>query len=228
MTNGKLIVVEGIDGVGKGTQSDLLVSRLTDERYAVEKYAFPRYGNPACADVEAYLNGEHGDPDKVDPYVAAGWFAEDRHAASEEMREVLSRGTTIICDRYVDSNAGHQGGKIQDVAEREKFLKWLYELEYEKNGVPRPDLVIILYAHADIGQRLVGQKDKRDYLTEGTHDGHEGNLEHLQRANDSFTWLARRDPNRYRLINCSPEGDMLSIETIHEMVWEKIQAALAA
>lgn len=223
---GKFIVIEGIDGVGKGTQSDLLVSRILNSKRATEKYSFPRYGHPACADVEAYLNGDFGPSDEIDPYQASRYYAADRLAAAPEILANLENGRIVISDRYVDSNAGHQGGKITDAKEREIYLRWLYELEYDEHGIPKPDLVIILYADADIGQRLVGKKDRRKYLREGTHDGHEGDLGHMMRASDAFLYLAHREPERYALINCSPNGEMLSIEEIHEMVWEHAKGLL--
>lgn len=223
---GKFIVIEGIDGVGKGTQADLLVSRIADSGYVITKYAFPRYGHPACANVEAYLNGDFGPADSIDPYQASSYYAADRLAAAPEIRVSLERGDVVVSDRYVDSNAGHQGGKISNIAERDTYLKWLYDLEYKEHGIPKPDIVIILHANADIGQKLVGKKDRREYLREGTHDGHEGDIGHMRRASDAFLYLARKEPERYALINCSPEGELLSIEIIHEMIWAKIQPML--
>ena len=224
---GVFIAVEGIDGVGKGTQAKRLKERLTQEGFSAELIAFPRYGHPAAKDVERYLNGELGDPDTIDAKTASLFYANDRLDAAEDIRNLLSEGVQVIADRYVDSNAGHQGGKIEDPTQREQYLAWLYQLEYEDNNIPKPDMVIILYAHADISQEHVGKKDRREYLKEGTHDGHEGNIEHLQRASDSYLWLAERDPKRYRLINCSPDGEMLSIEEIHELIWKEIAPLVA-
>ena len=73
--SGKLIVIEGTDGSGKGTQTDLLISRLKNEGFEVEKADFPRYGNKSAGMVEEYLNGKFGSADEVGPYRASIFYA---------------------------------------------------------------------------------------------------------------------------------------------------------
>ncbi len=220
---GLFVAVEGIDGIGKGTQATLLSARIENEGHTSRLIAFPRYGEPACADVEAYLRADFGDPDSIDPRVASKFYADDRLDAAAAIYELLASGTIVIADRYVDSNAGHQGGKILDHDERDAYLEWLYRLEYEKNGIPKPDLVIILYADADVGRRLLERRAQDILPPEGATGGHEKNLEHLRRARDAYLWLARREPGRYRMINCSPEGEMLSRDAIHELIYAEVE-----
>jgi dTMP kinase len=224
-SQGVFIAVEGIDGVGKGTQARQLLARITDQTRVAELMMFPRYGEAACADVERYLRGEFGDPDAVDAKTASRFYAKDRLDAAPDIRKKLADGITVIADRYVDSNAGHQGGKLPP-EEREPFLAWLYALEYEEHKIPKPDLVIILYADEDVSRGLLERRAQQVESPEGKDGGHEKNHGHLRRASDTYLWLAHQDPDRYRLINCSPEGAMLSVEEIHDRIWEQVAPIL--
>lgn len=218
---GKLIVLEGTDGSGKGTQLKLLAARLRKEKRSIATLAFPQYGRKSAGPIEEYLNGRYGTkPSDVGPYAASLLYAIDRFDASTRIRAWLATGKIVLLDRYVDSNAGYQGGKIRKESECNKFLAWLYDLEYRILGIPKPDLVIILHVPARISQRLVGQKSKRAYLKKGTHDAHERDLAHLKNAERSYLWLARTHPKDHHVIECVKNGRLLTPEEIHEKIWE--------
>lgn len=221
---GKLIVIEGTDGSGKGTQVKLLVERLVREGYKTTTASFPQYGKKSSGPIEEYLNGKYGRPDEISPYAASLFYAIDRFDFSKEIRSRLNEGYLFILDRYVDSNAGHQGGKIKDPREREKFIEWLYEIEYRILGIPKPDMVIILHVPAEIGQKLVAQKQQRLYL-EGNkkRDGHEADLDHLKNAEASYLWLAKKYRKDHQLVECVENGKLLPPEKIHEKVWAAVQ-----
>lgn len=220
---GKIIVIEGTDGSGKGTQAQNLRDRFGRMGWPVDSLSFPRYGEKAAAPAEAYLLGKFGDPDGVNPYAASLFFAIDRFAASPFILDKLSAGKMLVLDRYVDSNAGHQGGKITDPAEREKFLAWLYATEYDALKIPKPDLVIILHVPAEVGQRLVLEKAKRKYLGGARQDKHEDNLQHLKNAEQSYLWLANYDPTVHCLIECMDGERLRSPEEIHELIWAELK-----
>ncbi|MBI3421162.1 MAG: thymidylate kinase [Candidatus Sungbacteria bacterium] len=223
---GKLIVLEGTDGSGKGTQLKLLAARLTKKKTPVATLAFPQYGQKSAGPIEEYLNGKYGTkPGDVGPYAASLLYAIDRFDAAMKIRAWLAAGKTVVLDRYVDSNAGHQGGKIKNIAKRKKFLQWLYDIEYRILGVPMPDLVIILHVPAALNQKLVGRKTKRAYLRRGTHDLHEANLSYLKDAEQSYLWLAKTHPREHRLIECMERGRLLSPEIIHEKILSIITRA---
>ncbi|TSC78376.1 MAG: thymidylate kinase Tmk [Parcubacteria group bacterium Gr01-1014_33] len=219
---GKLIVLEGTDGSGKGTQTKLLVERLRREKYQVATLSFPQYGKKSAGLIEEYLNGAYGVPDTISPYAASLFYALDRFDAAFTIRMLLAKNDVVVLDRYVDSNAGHQGGKIKNPTERKKFLAWLYDLEYRILGVPKPDLVIILHVPARIGQKLIAKKTTRSYIKKGTRDRHESNLSHLKNAENSYLWLAKEDPKCHKLIECTENGLLLSPENIHQKVWSLI------
>jgi thymidylate kinase len=230
MQGNKLFVLEGTDGSGKRTQADLLVNRLKAQGRPVQAITFPRYNNPSSLAVRRYLNGDFGPATAIDPRIASTFYALDRHcAAREEVIPWLEAGQIVVTDRYAESNMGHQGSKIADLAERAALIEWLEEFEYGDPpnglGIPRPDLVILLYMPPHIGQELVGKKESRAYLKAGTtHDGHEGDLGHLQRAAETYLWLA--DRYKWPIIECAPEGKLLSIQEIHEQVWLCVQQYL--
>jgi len=124
---GKLIVIDGGDGSGKGTQFNLLLERLQKMDLDVQVKDFPQYGKKSAGAVEEYLNGVYGSPEDVGPYRASIFFAVDRYDASFEMREWLNSGAIVLCNRYVTANLGHQGGKIKDEEEwiglSEEYIK---------------------------------------------------------------------------------------------------------
>ncbi|MBU1075258.1 thymidylate kinase [Patescibacteria group bacterium] len=220
MSSGKLIVLDGTDGSGKKTQTDLLLEHLEKEGIEKEYADFPRYGNRSAVMVEDYLNGEFGKADEVNPFTASLFYAMDRYSASKDLKRSLSEGKVIIANRYVSSNMGHQGGKIKDSVERTRYFEWLDNLEYNQLGIPRPDATVILYVPAKIAQELVGKKEARGYLKGKTHDIHEEDINHLQNAEKTYLEAAKK--YGFKIIECVKNGKLLSREAIHEKVWKVV------
>lgn len=224
---GTLIVLEGIDGSGKTTQSKLLVDYLRREEKNVKVMDFPRYDKQSSALVKMYLNGEFGDdPKAVSPYQASIFYAVDRFAAKKEMEEHLAAGGIIISNRYATANAIHQAGKIAEPVVREAFLEWLDELEYELFGIPRPDVVLFFDVPEAVSQQLVAEKQKRAYLVgEVTHDIHERDVNHLKDARTAARYVAKREG--WLPIQSFVDGSMKSVEDIHEAVLLKLKPYLS-
>lgn len=219
-------MLEGTDGSGKTTQTDMLMNKLKAEGHEVEQISFPQYGEKSAALVEDYLNGKFGTAEEVGPYRASILYAVDRFAAKEKITSWLNAGKIVIANRYVASNMGHQGGKIQDADERQKYFDWNYHLEYTIFDIPKPDVNIILHVTPEISQQLVDKKDERAYLTDGkTRDIHEDDLNHLRDAERAYLDIAERF-EEFTLIECVEDDAMLSPETIHERVWTHIQTKL--
>lgn len=221
---GVFISIDGTDGVGKKTQVGRLLDRLAEKGYTTATLSFPQHGKPSAHLVDAYLNGEFGDPTKLDPRLASVLFAIDRFDVASKIRQDLREGKIVVTDRYVDANSGHQGGKILDPQKREEFLRWLYHLEYEILGIPKPDHVLVLHVPAAVGQERVGGKGARDYIADGkTHDGHEGSIEHLLAAEASYLWLAEQYPDDHKLIACKEADRLLSPDEVHERIWTHVE-----
>ena len=144
--NGKLIIIEAGDGSGKATQTEKLYSRLVGEGINVRKVTFPDYESNSSALIKMYLNGEFGSsPDSVNPYAASSFYAVDRYASyKQNWEDFYKQGGIIIADRYTPSHMVHQAVKILGQSEKEAFLDWLWDLEFEKFGLPIPDVVIFL------------------------------------------------------------------------------------
>jgi dTMP kinase len=219
-----LLVFEGTDGSGKATQSRLFMDRLRKEGRAVEYVDFPRYGNKSAAMVEDYLNGKFGSASEVGPYRASLFYALDRYAASFEMRKWLAEGKVVVANRYVSANMGHQAGKIHDIMERDKYLDWLDNLEFGMLGIPRPDVVALLYMPPEIGQQLVDKKGHRDYVGGSRKDIHEADLNHLRQAAEAYLYVAKK--YGWTVIDCAPNNNLKTIPDIHEEVWGKIRRLL--
>ena len=215
MKRGKLIVIDGTDGSGKGTQTRLLIERLKSEGYSVELADFPQYGKRSATMVEDYLNGKFGSAKKVGPYRASIFYAADRFEASFQMREWLKEGKIIISNRYVSSSMGHQAGKIKDKKRRKRFMKWLLQLEYDIFQIPKPDKTILLYMPVEVGQKLVDKKGQRKYLGDKKRDIHEEDLNHLKDAAKSYLGIVKK--YKWTTIDCAPKGTMESLRSVEDI-----------
>lgn len=227
MPKGLFITIEGTDGSGKGTQTTKLVERLKTDGHTVHEISFPQYGKPSAAPVEEYLNGLYGTSEEVGPYRGSILFAVDRYAASKQIRAWLDAGDIVIANRYVNSNMGHQGGKMSDPEERKRYFAWNYTLEYETFGIPKPDINIILHVPAEVAQQLVDKKAAREYLKGKKRDIHEDDLDHLRQAEEAYLDLASQFPD-FELIRCAPDGELMSIDQVHALLWGRVQHHLNA
>ena len=215
---GKLFVIEGVDGSGKATQTDLLYQALQNEGKTVRKISFPNYDSPSSSLIKMYLNGEFGtDPQAVNAYATSVFFAVDRFASFRtDWHSFYEDGGIIIADRYVTSNFVHQAGKIEDVAEKERYIQWLSHLEYDIFGLPRPDCVIFLDMPPAYSLRL---RQQRNTLKQGlTHDIHEEDQGYLYQAYENATAIAQHQA--WHVINCVADYEIRTIEEIHQEIMQ--------
>ena len=214
---GKFIVIDGVDGSGKGTQTRLLIKNLKSKGFEVVEYDFPRYGEKSAVMVEEYLNGNLGSVNEVDSYQASVLYAVDRFAASKDMKNDLKQGKIIISNRYVSSNKIHQSSKIKDQKKLAEFLVWLEDLEYEKLKIPLPDKVVFLNMDYQIGRELVLKKEaeERKYLKGKKRDLHEENETHMKEAHQRACSLVKKYDDWVE-IKCDEKGGPRSIDSIQE------------
>lgn len=221
---GKFIVIDGTDGSGKATQVEILVNRFRKAGFDVEIADFPQYNTKSAGLVEEYLSGKYGEANDITPYQASIFYAVDRYDASWKIRHWLQAGKIVIANRYVSSNMGHQGGKIQNSLERKIFFNWLDELEYKIFDIPRPDLSIILHVEAEIAQQLAKQRARTDW-DGSTKDIHERNLDHLKNAEQVYLEIAHSFPD-FKLIKCTINDRLLSREEINDLIWIYVKQVL--
>ena len=219
---GKLIVIEGTDGSGKSTQFRLLTERVAAEGHTFQKLVFPQYAEDSSALIRMYLRGEFGSkPSDVSAYAATAFFAVDRYASYKKVwGQWYEDGGLILSDRYTTSNAVHQASK-EPVEKQSEYLKWLYEFEYEKLGLPCPDLVIYLDVPTDFTEKMMRG---REAATNTTADIHEQDMEYL--ATCRRTGRAAADFYHWTVIDCVKNGAMRSIEDIHEEIYRHVAASL--
>jgi dTMP kinase len=219
------IVVDGTDGSGKATQTSILLEKLKKTGHETAFFDFPQYGQKSAALVEEYLNGKFGPASQVGPYRASIFYACDRYAASFGIRELLAKGTIVVSNRYASSNMGHQTANLPEKADRDSFLAWLDNLEFEIFGIPRPDVVVLLYVPPEVGQNLVAKKAARSYLEGGKkRDLLEDDISHLRKASEAYLYVAKK--YGWKVIDCTKDGKLRSIEEISELLWQAVEPLL--
>ena len=222
---GKLIVIEGNDGSGKATQSKLILENLKAKGLETAYFDFPRYDNPCSTLVKNYLNGAYGSVEDVPSKVSSMFYAIDRYDASFEMKKALEENKIIVCNRYVSSSMGHQASKINDKKEREEFLEWLKDLEYNFFNIPKPDLTIFLHVGFLNNQKLVDNKGYRDYLGGEKRDIHE-DIKYIMSAEESYLELINK--MNWIKIDCVKNNNLLSIEEINIKIMDVINKFLGS
>ena len=214
---GKLIVIDGSDGVGKATQTKLLVARLKKERVPVETLDFPQYKNNLFGKLLGEcLAGTYGDFIALDAHIASVLYAADRFESKAKIEKWLAAGKVVVLDRYVSANQMHQGGKIKDPKKRKEFLVWLDKMEHGVFGLPRPDIILCLNLPVALSLQLLKTKKK---------DLAEKNERYLLNAGQEALKLIQKN-NTWKKIDCSDEERVLSREVIHERVYVEVQKLL--
>ena len=219
---GKLIVLEGTDGSGKSTQFRLLTQYLESKGLTFQKLVFPQYAEPSSSLIRMYLNGDFGDkPHDVNAYAASAFYAVDRYASYKKVwGEFYENGGLIVSDRYTTSNAVHQTSK-EPVDRQDNYLAWLYDFEYNKLGLPAPDLVIYLDVPTEFTETMMR---RREQDTNTKADIHEKDMAYLATCRDT----GRKAANYYNwhIITCVRDGKMRSIEDIHDEIKACVNACL--
>ena len=219
---GKLIVIEGTDGSGKSTQFRLMSQRLERDGVAFKHIVFPRYDQDSSALIRMYLGGQFGTkPSDVNAYAASSFYAVDRFASYKmDWRQWYQNGGVVLSDRYTTSNAVHQASKEPE-EKREQFLHWLYDFEYDKLGLPRPDLTIYLDVPTDFTEKMMR---KREQDTNTTADIHEKDMEYLATCRETGRSAAQY--YGWTVIQCVKDGQMRSIEDIHQEIYSHVKNCL--
>ena len=217
-----LVVLEGLDGSGKGTQTKLLAQALAKRGTPLRQVTFPDYESPSSALVRMYLNGEFGsDPESVNAYAASAFYAVDRYASFQrDWKAGYLRGDLILCDRYATSNLIYQLGKLPRT-EWEAYLAWAQDLEYNKLGIPQPDSVIYLDMPVEVSQKLLLHRYHGD---SGKKDIHESHLAFLRQCAECAAFAAQR--LGWQVVPCARDGAPLPVEDIHQAVLRAVEPLL--
>lgn len=225
-----LIVLEGLDGAGKSTQVRKLKAYLEGICPELEYIHFPRYDAPVYGDlIGRFLRGDFGSNEAVHPQLVALLFAEDRHGASDGMKEVLAKGGIVLLDRYVYSNIAYQCAKLSNPDERERLREWILNTEFGTFDLPRPDLNIFLDVPIGFVERSLEKNRKgtdREYL-QGERDIHEASIAFQRNVREIYLRQASLDPGFIRIDCSGADGSMLPPDDIFAKVKAVTDARLA-
>lgn len=225
MKKGKLIVIEGTDCSGKETQAKLLLERLKKDNVKIEERAFPMYHTPTGKIIGASLLGKPAmgesvfgeNASRVNPKVAALYYAADRLYNIDSIKELLNSGVNVILDRYVESNMGHQAGKLKSKTEKIDMMNWLEKLEYDLLELPKPDLVIFLFMPYQYTIELRNMRGEAP-------DEVEKDIEYLHNAEETYSLMAKR--YNYDIVYCVKDDKIRTIEDISDDVYNLVKSEL--
>ncbi len=219
-----LIVLEGVDSSGKATQTELLCKALA-KSHTVRKVTFPDYESDSSALVKMYLSGAFGETaDAVSPFAASTFFAADRFASYKtNWGQFLEDGGVVVCDRYTTSNMVHQAAKLSEKSEKDAFLEWLYDLEYQKMGLPKPDIVFFLDMPPAYAKKLMAERANK-FTGEAEKDIHERDADHITKAYENAVYVAKK--YNWHFISCVKDGEIRTISDIHEEIVKVTEGAI--
>ena len=215
-TKGKLIVIDGADGSGKATQSQMLQDYFKSKRTPTQTISFPRYYTSFHGKhVGRFLTGEFGGNGEVSPYLSSLAFALDRLTARDEIVEWLKEGQIVIADRYVSASMAHQASKLPKT-KRKEFIDWLYSMEYKEHKLPKEDIVLYLYVPVETAQKLIEKKSERKYVK--GKDAAERDITHQKRSIKMYQELSKKY-RHWQMVSCVDDsGKLLSKEQVHSKI----------
>jgi dTMP kinase len=215
----KFIVLEGLDGSGKGTQIELLREYLISCGKRVRVIDFPDYASEGSTLVKMYLDGKLGNnPSDTNAFAASMFFAADRYVSyvTAWREDYLKDDTYIIANRYTTANAYHQLSKMPE-ADWDTFLTWLWDFEFGKLGLPTPDRVILLDMPESVSSALVRSRSAE---TGRKIDIHEKDESYLLACRRAANYTAEKCG--WSVIKCAAEEDTVPYSR------DKISADIAA
>jgi dTMP kinase len=220
---GKFIVIEGIDGSGKGTQTELLVNRLKKEGIDLVTDDYPHYDTGFWGkQVGRLLTGEFGELFTISPYLAVlPYMLDEADGSKKIIGPALEKGKIVVSNRYFTSNV-HQIAK-QPEDEREKYTDWLWEAGYHQMGIIKPDLVLVMSVAPEICRENILKKAKRNYTGQEAMDQAESNFNHQMETAKEYTKMAEKEPDRWIIIDCCRDEKLLPMEEINEIIWNELK-----
>ena len=216
---GKIITIEGTDCSGKETQAKLLIERLSTLGYKVKMLSMPFYDSPTGKIIAGPYLAKFGEtyfPEgavNVSPYVASLYYTADRAYNKERLLKILEENDFVILDRYMFSNLAHQGSKIEDPKEREKFFDFMDKLELDMLSLPKSDYTFFLHMPTEVAVEL--RKNRAEKA-----DEHEKNIEYLKKTEQMYIDLCER--YNIEKIECAKDGHAKTIKEISDELFEKL------
>lgn len=218
---GFFVVLDGIDGAGKTTQTKILLEKIKKTGRKAATLDFPQYYENFFGKMTGeYLSGKFGE--NVNPKLASMLYALDRWESKNLIEKELGKGKVFVCNRYMSANMIHQVGRTKGEKNKKEMLEWLEKMEFEIFKIPRPDLVIYLDIEPKTGQKMVDKKSNRNYNKGAKRDLHEKDIKHLIDARKEALKLVDKNKNWIK-IDCMKKGEVLLPEIIGDIIWEVVR-----
>lgn len=216
---GKFVVIDGNDGSGKGTQTQLLQEYLEHKQIPHESFDFPQYNTFHGQMVGRFLSGEFGSLETVSPYLITYAYAADRQTAAPKILHALQEGKIVVANRYVSSNLAHQSSRLPE-DQQDQFIEWNQKFEYKENGIPKEDLLLYLFVPHSKAQELMQNPDRenREYAQGQQIDLVEGDAQYLSNSEKAYLRLSEKYDHWVKLVCVDAAGNMRSREEIHEEI----------
>lgn len=212
------VVIEGIDGSGKGTVATQLLAKLTLKGVKAEKLSFPRYEQTRYGKlVGRYLNGEFGT--EAHPYLHGTLFAMDRFESRDYLLNRLRNCDFILCDRYIPSNLCYSAMKAEE-GERDALVRHFAKFEYGFLAMPVPDVIFFLDVPVEFAVQNIAKKAARSY-TDKASDIFEADEQYLSRVRSFYmSQLMDYHPSTtcFQTVECVSNASLKPIDEIVENV----------
>ena len=190
MKRGRFISVEGIEGVGKSSNIEVLVSHLEKEGYEVLTTREPG-GTPLAEDIR-HLLMHRGDEPIPEIAELLMMFAARSLNVNNNIRPALNAGKWVVCDRFTDSSRAYQGaGRGLPMETVNQLAEWVH-------GDLWPDLTILLDAPVEVGLARAGNRSKPDRIEKEEHA-------FFARVRERYLELAAAEPDRFAIVDTTRE-----------------------
>lgn len=202
---GLFIVFEGITASGKKSQINLLIERLQKAGRDVVKISFPNY------ETDISRMTKRGD---IDTYTQALLFAADRQFSQQRIKQLLDKGTVILCDRYCYSNFAYQS--VKGVP-----LDWLVQIE---KNIIKPDFVFFVDVPISVSVSRVQQANIEDFTKREIMDRLQRERENLEKIREIYIYLSKAQLDKqteWHVLN----GEMQEA-SLHGQVWGAVSRKL--
>ncbi len=204
--SGLFISFEGIDGVGKSTQADLLEKYLLGQGKTVVRTLEPG-GTEVGVEIRKILLHHRGE---LAPRAEAALFAADRaHHVASKIRPALERGEIVITDRYFDSSVAYQG------AGRELSMEEVRNLSLWAVGGLLPDLTVLLDLPADVARSRRNKTGTEPDRLESEK------IEFFERARQAYLGLAENEPERFLVVDAATD-----VEKMQEIIRARVSGLI--
>lgn len=215
--NNMFVVIEGIDGSGKGTITKELAERLRQGGRTVATISFPRYDKTLNGKlIGRYLNGEFGSD--THPYLHGTLYTLDRYESKQHLQDLIANHDFVLSDRYIPSNLCYSAAKARK-EERDEIVQHFVSLEYGSLKMPIPDVIFFLDVPVNFAIKNIAKKAARVY-TDSAADLNESDLQLLEEARAFYAnkLMEHHPKTLFKPVECVVNETLKTIDEIVEQL----------